>query len=124
MARRKSQTLTDGELRIMNVVWELDEATVRDVADQLGDVAYNTVQTMLRILDDKGYVTHRKEGRAFIYRALVDRRAARTSALKHLVTSFFGGSRQELVENLLRDDEIDAIEIDRLKAMIRDAEGE
>ena len=122
MARRKSQTLTDGELRIMDVIWRLEEATVRDVTDELGDVAYNTVQTMLRILDEKGYVTYRKDGRAFVYRALVNRGDARAAALKHLLGRFFGGSRTALVENLLRDDDLDAMEIDRLKRLVRNAE--
>lgn len=125
MARRKSQTLTDGELRIMDVVWELREASVRDVTDRLSEsenVAYNTVQTMLRILTEKGYVAHRKDGRAFIYRPLVGRTEARAAALKHVLARFFGGSRRLLVENLLDDDELDALEIERLKALIRNSD--
>ncbi|MEM9304490.1 MAG: BlaI/MecI/CopY family transcriptional regulator [Pseudomonadota bacterium] len=123
MARRKSQTLTDGELRIMDVIWEREESTVRAVTDALNasePVAYNTVQTMLGILADKGYVTHRKDGRAFVYSALVDRASARRSAVKHMVSRFFGGSSEALVQNLLQDDAMDALEIDRLRALLRE----
>jgi len=70
MARKPSKTLTDGELRIMEVLWQKKNASVRDVCDVLNekdDVAYNTVQTMMRILEDKGYLNHHKEGRAFVY---------------------------------------------------------
>ena len=85
MPRHPSKTLTDGELRIMDVVWTLGEASVRDVTERLSQhdtVAYNTVLTMLGILKDKGYVRHRKSGRAFLYRPLVSRETAQRSALK------------------------------------------
>ena len=87
MARKPSKTLTDGELRIMEVLWKLKSGSVRDVATALREkeeVAYNTVQTMLGILETKGYLEHHKEGRAFVYEPIVDRKTARSSALKHL----------------------------------------
>lgn len=105
----------------MDVVWTLGEASVREVTDQLSQhetVAYNTVQTMLGILEDKGYVSHRKAGRAFVYQPLVDRAAAQRSALKHLVSQFFSGSPTALVQNLLDSDEVDPLEIDRLRRLI------
>ena len=123
MPRHRSKTLTDGEVRIMDVVWTLGEASVRDVTDQLNQrepVAYNTVLTMLGILKDKGYVRHRKAGRAFLYRPLVSREAAQRRALTHLVTGFFAGSPSALVQNLLNSDELDALEIDRLRRLIED----
>lgn len=124
MARQRSQTLTDGELRIMDVIWTLEEASVKEVTDQLNQresVAYNTVQTMLGILKDKGYLSHRKQGRAFLYRPLVDRRTAQGNALKHLVSQFFSGSPSALVQNLLDSDDVDALEIDQLRQLIDQA---
>ena len=124
MARKRSQTLTDGELRIMDVIWKLNEASVREVTEQLNqdeDVAYNTVQTMMGILETKGYLAHRKQGRAFVYRPLVDRDRAQRRALKHLMSQFFSGSPTALVQNLLDNDEVDPMEIDRLRAMISDS---
>jgi len=105
----------------MNVVWTLEEASVKEVTDQLNQqepVAYNTVQTMLGILKDKGYLSHRKQGRAFLYRPLVDRRTAQGNALKHLVTQFFSGSPKALVQNLLDSSEVDALEIEQLRKLI------
>ncbi len=125
MARQKSPTLTDGELRIMDVVWTLGEASVREVTDELNrqePVAYNTVQTMLGILAEKGYLSHHKQGRAFVYEPLIDRSTAQGRALKHLMSRFFAGSPTALVQNLLSSDEVDALEIDRLRRMIEEDE--
>lgn len=125
MARKVSKTLTEGELRIMEVVWKLQSASVRDVATVLQkkeSVAYNTVQTMLRILEDKGYVKHTKSGRSFIYRPLVEQRKARSAALKQLLSSFFDDSPQSLVVNLLQDEELDASDIQKLKELIAKSE--
>ena len=100
MARKESKTLTEGELRIMEVVWKLQNASVKDVTDVLQAkeaVAYNTVQTMLRILETKGYLTHVKSGRSFIYHPVVERKKARSAALKQLLASFFDDSPQSLV---------------------------
>ncbi|MFK8030477.1 MAG: BlaI/MecI/CopY family transcriptional regulator [Gammaproteobacteria bacterium] len=123
MARKSSKTLTDGELRLMEVLWELKTASVRDVVNALSDqepVAYNTVQTMLGILEAKGYLEHHKEGRAFVYAPLVDRKTARNSALKHFIGRFFDGSPQALVQNLIQDEDVDSIEIDRLRKLLQE----
>ncbi len=125
MARKVSKTLTDGELRIMDVIWKLQNASVKNVVEVLqkdSHVAYNTVQTMLRILEDKGYVQHTKTGRSFIYSPLVDRKKARSEALKHLISSFFDGTPQSLVVNLLEDEEMDALEIQKLKDLINSSD--
>jgi len=109
MSRPKSPTLTDGELRLMRVLWDRGEGTVSDVMGSLQGPsipAYNTVQTMLRILETKGYVRHRKAGRAFIFSPLLDRIAARRRALKTLVNRFFEGSSQLLLINLLEDEQL------------------
>jgi BlaI family transcriptional regulator, penicillinase repressor len=123
MARRASPTLTDGEARLMRVLWDKHEATVAEVTDALTGkklVHYSTVQTMLRILEEKGYVTHQKTGRAFTYRPLVDQQQARKRAWRHLVSALFNNSPSQLVLNVLEDDRIDPDELDRLKQLIKD----
>lgn len=118
MARPKSDVLTDAEQRVMRVIWSKGEASVRDVTDALADtypVAYNTVLTLLRILTDKGYVSPRQEGRAFVYKALVSRNDARNQALKKLMSQFFEGSPTALAQHLFRSDDISASELEALK---------
>ncbi len=125
MARTRSATLTDGETRLMNVLWKKGRATVADVVEALPKnrpVAYNTVQTMLRILETKGYVAHSPEGRAYVYRPLIEQTAARRSALAHLVKALFDGSPSLLVLNLLEDRRLDATEAERLKRLIDERE--
>jgi len=118
MARPKSDVLTDAEQRVMRVIWSKGEASVRDVTDALADtypVAYNTVLTLLRILTDKGYVSPRQEGRAFVYTALVSRNDARSQALKKLVSQFFEGSPTALAQHLFRSDDLSPAELEALK---------
>jgi predicted transcriptional regulator len=118
MPRPKSTTLTDGELRLMRVLWEKGEASVGDVVTELKDrprPAYNTVLTLLRILERKGYVKHRKDGRAFIFMALVDRVDASRSALRTLMNRFFEGSPRLLVLNLLEDEQLSPEALQQLK---------
>ena len=124
MARRPSTALTDGEARLMAVLWERGPATVGDVQDAMRskhDVSYSTVQTMLRILETKGYVRHEKHGRAFVYRSVVDEKQARRKALRHLASRLFDNSPSLLVLNVLEDDAIGPDELKRLKKMIKDA---
>jgi predicted transcriptional regulator len=124
MARKRSPTLTDAESRIMAVLWQRETATVGDVVSALTHeraVTYSTVQTILRILETKGYVTHEKVARAFVYRPAVDERQARQRALKHLVARLFNGSPSLLILNVLEDEAIDRTELKRLKKLIRDA---
>ena len=121
MARKRSPTLTDGESRIMNVLWKKERATVGEVVSALPRkhaVAYNTVQTMLRILEDKGYAGHAQVGRAFVYRPLVEQRTARRRALGHLIKALFDNSPSEVVLNVLHDERLDPEEIERLKRLI------
>jgi predicted transcriptional regulator len=84
-------------------------------------VNYSTVQTILRILETKGYVTHEKVARAFVYRPAVDARQARQRALRHLVTRLFNDSPSLLILNVLEDEQIDPAELQRLKKLIEDA---
>jgi BlaI family transcriptional regulator, penicillinase repressor len=124
MPRKPSPALTDAEARVMAVVWQLETATVGDVVAALAPertVSYSTVQTILRILEDKGYVAHDKVARAFIYRPVVDERQARRRALRHLATRLFNGSPSLLVMNVLHDEEMDPEELQRLKKLIEEA---
>jgi BlaI family transcriptional regulator, penicillinase repressor len=124
MARTRSTALTDAETRIMAVLWDAGRATVTDVVAALRrkrPVSPSTVQTMLRILETKGYVEHEKMARAFVYRAVVDERQARRRALRNLVRRLFNGSPSLLVLNVLDDGKIQPAELQRLKQLIRDA---
>lgn len=124
MPRRRSPALTDAEARVMAVLWERTTATVADVVAALKkkrSVSYSTVQTILRILEGKGYVSHEKVGRAFIFRPRVDERQARRRAVRHLMTRLFNGSPSLLVLNVLEDEQIDSDELVRLKKVIEEA---
>src|SRR5687768_9958802 len=107
MARRKSATLTDGELRLMEILWDRGPSMAAEIVAALpGDarLAHTTVLTTLRILEEKGYAEHSKEGKAFTYRPLIDRDTASRSALRHLVHRFFRNSPELLVSNLITDE--------------------
>ena len=123
MARKRSPNLTEAELRLMDVLWDRGAATVAEVADALPKdlgLAYNTVLTTLRILEEKGYVTHTKpeEGRAFLYQPVVGRQEASRNEVRHLVSRFFRNSPELLVLNLLEDEKIGAAELQRIRKLI------
>lgn len=122
MPRPKSKTLTDGELRLMRVLWEKGEASVGDVVNELEHPkpAYNTVLTLLRILEKKGYVKHRKDGRAFIFMPLIDQTDASRSALRTLVNRFFDGSPRLLILNLLEDEQLSPEAVTQLKQRLEE----
>jgi len=108
----------------MAVLWRLQAASVGNVVGTLAEtraVTYSTVQTILRILETKGYVSHEKVARAFVYRAVIDERQARRRALRHLVGRLFEGSPSLLVLNVLEDEDIDPLERERLKKLIHQA---
>ena len=109
----------------MNVIWEKGKATVSEVVESLaseGPLAYSTVLTTLRILEQKGHLRHTQEGRTYVYEPLIDRQQATRSALQHLIRRFFNNSPELLVLNVLEHEELDAKELERLKAMIRESE--
>jgi predicted transcriptional regulator len=127
LPRKKSLNLTEAELRLMDIVWDKGAATVGDVAAALpGEpgLAYNTVLTTLRILEQKGYVRHTKprEGRAFVYRAVVGRKQASRNAVRHLVRRFFANSPELLVLNLLDNGDLSQEELRNIRNLL--AEGE
>jgi predicted transcriptional regulator len=123
LARKKSPNLTEAELRLMDVIWDKGSATVADVVDALPKdlgLAYNTVLTTLRILEEKGYLTHTKkdDARAFVYQAVVGRDEAGRNAVRYLVTRFFRNSPELLVLNLLEDEQLSGGELDRIRRMV------
>ena len=105
----------------MGVLWELGSATVSEVRDRLADpLAYTTVLTVLRTLEEKGYVGHREQGRAYRYLPLVERGQAQESALKRLVDKLFHGSTERLLTHLVSDEELSDEELRRLRALLEE----
>jgi predicted transcriptional regulator len=124
VARKKSTILTDAELRLMDIIWNRVSANTAEVLKDLpGDeqLAYTTVLTTLRILEDKGYLTHTKDGKSFVYEPAVDRASVRRSALRHLVSRFFQNSPELLVSNLIADEQLTPKHLQRLKKMIEES---
>jgi predicted transcriptional regulator len=111
----------------MEIVWASGPATVGQIVEAIPEdarPAYNTVQTMMKILERKGYVKHRAEGRAFVYSSIVDRDAAAKTALSHVMQRFFGGSPQALALNLIEGDQLTEAELDELERTIKRAKDE
>lgn len=126
MARRRSVPLTEAEQRLMEIVWASGPATVGQIVDAIPErerTAYNTVQTMMKILERKGFVRHRAVGRAFVYESIVDRESAARTALSQVVQRFFGGSPRELALNLIGD-HLTGAELDELQRTIARAKEE
>jgi len=110
---------TERELDIMAVLWQHGPSTVAQVRARLEDtVSHNTVATMLTILENKGYVDHAEEGRAFRYRPLVAREDAGRSAFTRLVDTVFGGSAEALLTHFVRDRRLTADELQRIRDVL------
>ncbi|HEY6851365.1 MAG TPA: BlaI/MecI/CopY family transcriptional regulator [Terracidiphilus sp.] len=121
MPPKRSITLTQAELRLMKVLWDRGESSVADMVTATsseGELAYTSVLTTIRILENKGYVSHRQEGRAFLYSSCVGEAEAGRSEVRHVLQRFFGNSRERLLLSLLGDDELSAEELKRLKEAI------
>jgi predicted transcriptional regulator len=124
MPRKKTSGLTDAELRLMEVLWRIGPSTVTDVAATLPPdvpLAYSSVLTTLRILETKGYLQHRKDGRAFVYEPIVDRAEVRENAVMHLLRRFFENSPEQLMLNLIDGRKIGAKQLQRLRKRIEEA---
>ena len=112
-------SFTDRELDVMAVLWEHGPSTVAEVRERLADdLAYTTVLTILRTLEEKGHVGHEEEGRAYRYHSLVARDEAGTSALRRLVGTVFGGSSELLLTNLVSDRRLDRAELERMRRLL------
>ena len=124
MPPRKSITLTEAELRLMKILWRRGESGVGDLVAAMPEgtsLAYNSVLTTIRILEQKGYVEHRQDGRAFLYTPCVAEQEASQTEVRHMLQRFFGNSRERLLISLLGDDEITPEELQRLKQAISDS---
>ena len=123
MPRKKPNMLTNAELRIMEVIWARGSATVAEVVESLKGVdAYTTILTLMRILKAKGYLSSRKEGRAFVFLPRVDRDTVARKAVRQLVSRFFGGSPGELVLSFLREEQLTPEELAEIKRQILEAD--
>jgi len=124
MARPKSNELTAAEQKIMQVLWQRGPLTVRDITTELcqeQQVAYTTVQTLCRILLDKGHVSCEKQGKAFLYQATTVQQEARSQALLALVKKFFGGSPDLLAQHLITETALSADLAQQLQQKINQA---
>lgn len=112
-------SFTDRELDVMAVLWESGSCTVAEVRKRITDpLAYTTILTVLRTLETKGYVTHQIEGKAHRYVPLVAREAAGRSALGQVLDKIFGGSRELLLANLVRERGVDSVQLQRLRRVL------
>jgi BlaI family transcriptional regulator, penicillinase repressor len=124
---KKSPTLTEAELRLMEVLWQKGPVTVHSVLEALPPkpaLAYNSVLTTIRILEKKGYVQHVKEGRAHVYMPLVGREQATRFEIRNLVGRFFKNSHELLLLNILEDKSIDAEELTRVRELLQQGKEE
>lgn len=124
MPRPIHSTLSRRERQIMDILYRRGRATAGEVMAELpGDPSYSTVRAQLRVLEDKGHVGHEEEGLRYVYTPAVPRHAARKSALRHLVATFFDGSAEKAVSALLGGEaaRLSDDELDRIAAMIAKA---
>ncbi len=120
-AEELSQRLSRRERQIMDFLYQHGRATAAEVQANLPEPpSYSAVRAMLRVLEDKGHVHHQQDGPRYVYRPRVGRERAKRSALRHLVRTFFDGSREQLMAALLDDAtaQLSDAELDRLARLI------
>jgi BlaI family transcriptional regulator, penicillinase repressor len=116
MARPPAETLTGREAELMDAIWRLGEATAEQVREALPAPLHDsTVRTLLRVLESKGYISHEVHGKAFAYRAVVERKKAQRHVLRSVLARFFGGSAQDLVLRLIEDERITVDQLDQVR---------
>jgi BlaI family penicillinase repressor len=123
--KKHERKLTDAELEIMHVIWELESATVRQVHEFLNQqrpLAYTTVMTMMNILEEKGHLTRRKEGRAYRYEPVRPKSQVISGMVDEFVRRVFEGSATPLVVSLVKDKKISKKDLDEIARMIRETE--
>jgi BlaI family transcriptional regulator, penicillinase repressor len=119
MPRKPSKVFTDKEMEIMKIVWHKGEATVKDIQEQLpGNPHYNSVLTIIRVLERKGHLVHRAEGKTYFYSAGENKERARTRLLRHMVDQVFGGSAASVVLNLIQAGDITKKDLDDIRSKI------
>ena len=119
------QTLTELQLVILQVLWDREEATTQDIHAELHvdrGLALTTVATLLSRLEKRGILKHRKDGRQYVYRALVTRPEVRRSKIRELTETLFEGDAAALISHLVRSEETDPGDLERIKALISQAE--
>lgn len=114
--------LTKAEEQFMQVLWELEEASVQDIIDKLPEPkpAYNTVSTIIRILENKDFVSHKAKGRGYIYFPLVSKTIYSNQSLQKIVDGYFGGSFKSMVSFFVNKNEVDLKELDTILKIIND----
>lgn len=119
MSRTATKTFTDKELEIMQVIWELGEATAREIQERLpGERHYNSVLTIIRVLERKGHLTHRPQGKAHVYRARQQPAKSRGRVLTHLIKQVFGGSAASLVLHLVETGDLTEDDLHEVRSKI------
>ncbi len=124
MSKTGHAVLTKRERQIMDLLYRLGRATATEIREGLsGSASDSTVRTQLRVLEEKGHVRHEEHGLRFVYLPTVPKHAARKSALKHLVDTFFDGSHAKVVTTLLGSDaaRLSDEELDRIAGLIASA---
>jgi BlaI family transcriptional regulator, penicillinase repressor len=124
---RSHATLSRRERQIMDILYRRGRATANEVMAELpGEPSYSTVRTQLRVLEEKGHVQHEEEGLRYVYEPAVPRHAARRSALRHLVDTFFDGSAEKVVAAVLGNEatKLSDAELDRIADLVKSARKE
>ena len=120
MARSRLEGLTPRETEIMQVIWHNGEASVEKIQAELPDrLVDSTIRTMLQIMEDKGYVAFRKQGRAKVYRALIEQEQVQKSAVSQMIQRLFDGSGERLLAQLVEENHVDLKELDRMRRRLQ-----
>jgi predicted transcriptional regulator len=120
MPRKPSAIFTDREMEIMRIVWQLGEATVKDLQERLpGNQHYNSVLTIVRVLERKRHLVHRAEGKTYIYAPGESKDKARARLLRHVIDQVFGGSAASVVLNLVEAGDLTRADLDEIRSRIR-----
>jgi predicted transcriptional regulator len=126
MAKKGARTgLGARERQIMDIVFELGEASVGDVHGRLADPpSYSSVRTMIRLLESKGFLRHRREGTKYVYRSTQSKMVVRKSAMQDLLRTFYGGSAPDAVAAILDSEKLSKEDLSRIEKLIDDARKE
>lgn len=124
--KEESKTLTKGELQVMNILWEKRHATVAETVEAFAEPrpAYNTVLTFLRILEEKGFVGHRKESRLYVYHPSVQKGEYTRMYMKEVRDNLFGGSAKSLISFFAEKENLSAVEVQELIDMLSSLKSE